>query len=239
MEKKTSAANTFFKRLFLGIWNIIGILLILGVVTAVSLIGINIYVISSTVDSLVSAHDMENQHADYILVLGAGLDKEGEPSPMLAERLNTGADLYALNAADKILLSGDSDKQYYDEVKAMKAYLKKKGLKNDDIASDPDGKSTYDSVVRAKEKFDAEEIIIVSQKYHLYRALQIADSLGIKAYGVACDPHPWSGQSEYGNREFWARIKDFIQVETKDWPKPLKNIVAKAVDQGSELVPVS
>ncbi len=239
MDKEPSAAATFFKRLFLGIWNIIGILLILVVLAAVSLVGINIYVISSTVDSLVAAHDLEDQHADYIVVLGAGLDKEGEPSPMLAERLNTGADLYALKAADKLLLSGDSDKEYYDEVKAMKAYLKKKGLKNDDIASDPNGNSTYASVVRAKEKFGAEEIIIVSQKFHLYRALQIADALGVKAYGVACDPHPWSGQAEYGNREFWARIKDFIQVETHDWPKPIKNMVSAAVDQGSKLVPVS
>lgn len=239
MNKEPNAASSFFKRLLLGIWNIIGIVIILAVLAAVSLVGINIYVIASTTDSLVAVHDMEDQHADYILVLGAGLDKEGEPSPMLAERLNTGADLYALKAADKLLLSGDSDKEYYDEVKAMKAYLKKKGLKNNDIASDPDGNSTYASVVRAKEKFGAEEIIIVSQKFHLYRALQIADTLGVKAYGVPCDPHPWNSQAEYGNREFWARIKDFIQVETRSWPTPLQNMVNTAVKQGSEVVPVS
>jgi len=154
---------------------------------------------------------------DCIIVLGAGIWGDG-PSPMLEDRLLEGISLYEDNVASKIIMSGDHGRNDYDEVNVMKKYAIEKGISSNDIFMDHAGFATYDSIYRAKEIFEAKKIVIVTQEYHLYRALYIANSLGIEAYGIPSNPRSYSGQFMREIREILARDKDFVKCLFK--PKP-------------------
>ena len=171
--------------------------------------GINMYVKLSTKDQIISRSEAIEKKADCILILGAGVWGE-RPSPMLEDRLLEGINLYNLGASKKILMSGDHTKADYDEVNVMKDFALEKGIDSNDIFMDHAGISTYDSIYRVKEIFDAKKVIIVTQKYHLYRALYIANKLGLEAYGVSSDPRVYAGQTFRNLREVLARDKDFI-----------------------------
>lgn len=155
---------------------------------------------------------------DCILVLGCLVKDNGSPSDMLADRLNRGIELYRQGAAPKLLMSGDHGSEDYDEVNAMKSIAMIAGIPSRDIFMDHAGFSTYESVYRAKEIFGADKIIIVTQEYHLYRALYIAQQLGIEAYGVDADLRPYWGQTRRDVREILARCKDFVLAIQKPAP---------------------
>ena len=148
---------------------------------------------------------------DCILVLGAGLLPDGKPSLMLTERINTGVALYKGGAAPRLLMSGDHSREDHDEVNAMKDAAMAQGVPSEDIFMDHAGFSTYDSVYRAREIFGAEKLIIVTQAYHLPRALWIARRMGMEAVGVACDTARYRGQLYRDLREVLARDKDFFK----------------------------
>jgi len=145
----------------------------------------------------------------------------GKPSDMLADRLRRGVELYESGAAPKILMSGDHGQKEYNEVQTMKQYALDAGIESSDIFMDHAGFCTYDSIYRAKEIFGAKKIIIVSQEYHLHRALLIARKLGIEAVGVASDYHTYGGQTYRDIREIIARNKDFLYTIIKPKPKYL------------------
>ena len=166
---------------------------------------------NSVKSSIISADEAVKLNADCILVLGAGVRPDGRPSPMLEDRLLQGISLYKMGASVKLLMSGDNTKKGYDEVNTMKQYALDKGITSEDVFMDHAGISTYDSIYRAKEIFQADKIIIVTQKYHLYRALYISDSLGLDAYGVSANPRIYAGQSLREFREIMARAKDFVK----------------------------
>lgn len=147
---------------------------------------------------------------DCILVLGAGLKKDGTPSDMLADRMEIAVELYKSGAAPCLLLSGDHSRKDYNEVGAMAEYAMSAGVPEEAIVPDYAGFSTYESVYRARDIFSAKRVIIVTQEYHLYRALYIADALGVEAVGVASDLRPYRGQFMREVREVLARNKDFI-----------------------------
>ena len=126
--------------------------------------------------------------------------------------------LYKKGAAPKIIMSGDHGREEYDEVNAMKQAAIDAGIPSDDVFMDHAGFSTYESIYRAKEIFEADKIIIVTQEYHLYRALYIAQGLNVEAYGVSADLRTYRGQSMRDAREILARCKDF--VNTIFLPKP-------------------
>ena len=155
---------------------------------------------------------------DCILVLGCGVRDDGSPSDMLADRLKQGVALYGMNAAPKLLMSGDHGRTEYNEVGAMKQYAVDADIPSEDVFMDHAGFSTYESLYRAKEIFGADKIILVTQEYHLYRALYIADRMGIEAYGVSADYRTYVGQTVREVREMMARIKDV--VTTIIWPAP-------------------
>ena len=113
-------------------------------------------------------------------------------------------------ALKKILMSGDHGQEDYDEVNAMKKYAVEKGVAADDVFMDHAGFSTYETMYRARDVFQAKKVIIVTQKYHLYRAVYIARALGLEAYGIASDPRPYSSVVYNNAREFLARVKDFF-----------------------------
>ena len=137
---------------------------------------------------------------------------------MLADRLNQGIELYQAGAADRLLMSGDHGRAEYDEVNVMKAYAMERGIPSEHIFMDHAGFSTYESMYRARDVFEAKKVIIVTQRYHMYRALYVARALGLDAYGVTSDPWQYQGQTYRELREMAARIKDFFYVILK--PKP-------------------
>lgn len=197
----------------------IPIILVLGFVLGISsILIINSYVKRSSSSRIISEEEASKLGADCILVLGAGIWSGNRPSPMLEDRLNQGIQLYKLGASDKLLMSGDHGRKDYDEVNVMKNFAKDLGVPSEDIFMDHAGFSTYESMYRAKEIFEAKKVIIVTQKYHLYRALYLAKSFGIDAWGVNSDPRQYAGQSRRDFREVLARCKDFVYCITK--PKP-------------------
>lgn len=158
------------------------------------------------------------EDVDCILVLGCLVKDNGVPSDMLHDRLRRGVELYQLGAAPKLLMSGDHGTEGYDEVNAMKAYAVDAGVPSQDVFMDHAGFSTYESVYRAKDIFQAKKVIIVTQQYHLYRAIYIAQALGLEAYGVSSDYRGYTGQSARELREVLARIKDVAMTVLKPDP---------------------
>ena len=122
-------------------------------------------------------------------------------------------------------MSGDHGRKEYDEVNIMKNYAIQKGISSENIFMDHAGFSTYESIYRAKEIFKAKKVIIVTQKYHLYRALYIANQLGIKAYGVGADPRQYTGAIYRELREILARDKDFVKCIFKLEPRFLGDTI--------------
>lgn len=183
-------------------------LCILGISTPVV---INAAVTLTTADQIIEPQDAAKiQDVDCILVLGCYVHSDGNPSDMLHDRLQRGVELYELGAAPKLLMSGDHGRTNYDEVAAMKQFAINAGIPSEHIFMDHAGFSTYESIYRAKKIFGAKKILIVTQEYHLYRALYIADRLGVEAYGVSADYRSYSGQTGRDIREFLARVKDFV-----------------------------
>lgn len=191
---------------------IICIIFMLGLLL---ILGINYYVKLSMKKYIVE--DNDNLDSDCIIVLGAGI-KNNKPSPMLEDRLKMGISLYNNDRSNKIIMSGDHGRDEYDEVNVMKKYAISKGVNSEDIFMDHAGFSTYDSIYRAKEIFKAKKVIIVSQRYHLYRALYIAKRLGLDAVGVAAEDIDYSGDNIREFREILARNKDVFKCIIK--PKP-------------------
>ena len=192
--------------------------IIVVVVITIIALSINLYVRKSTKNQIIN----ENEYAelldvDCIIILGAGIWGD-KPSPMLEDRLLEGIKLYQNNVADKIIMSGDHGRKEYDEVNIMKNYAIEKGIPSENIFMDHAGFSTYESIYRAKDIFEAKNVVIVTQKYHLYRALYIANQLGLEAYGVGADPRQYVGAAYREIREVLAIDKDFIKCIFKPEP---------------------
>jgi vancomycin permeability regulator SanA len=186
---------------------------------ALFVLSINAVVKLSAKDRILSADDDRLVGYDCILVLGAGV-RNGEPSDMLEDRLLVAIELYKSGeVASKLLMSGDHGKADYDEVNVMKRFAIEQGVPSEDIFMDHAGFSTYESIYRAKHIFGAKKIIIVTQEYHLYRALYVAQRLGLEAYGVSSDIREYVGETVRGTREILARNKDFFMCIFK--PKPM------------------
>lgn len=185
------------------------ILIVLIVIILVPII-INFYVILSTENRIVSRDSKLLTDIDYIVILGAGI-RRGKPSPMLEDRLKTGISLYNNDISNKILITGDHMNDDYDEVTVMKNYLLEHGIPEEDIITDNYGISTYDSIYRVKNVYKSNKVVIVSQRYHLYRALFLSDNLDLESYGVEANLRYYYGQWYREIREILARNKDFIK----------------------------
>lgn len=181
-----------------------------ALILVIIVFGINFFVKLSTSKLIVNSNSKKIESYNCILVLGAGIWND-EPSPMLKDRLDVAIELYNNKKASKIIMSGDHTKENYDEVKTMKKYAIDKGVKPEDIFMDHAGISTYDSIYRAKNIFKTDKLIIVTQKYHLYRSLYIAKSLDIESFGVEATPTKYSGAFMREVREILARDKDFVK----------------------------
>lgn len=174
----------------------------------------NIAVVSVDSDIAESVSEKEwDKDYDCILVLGAGLRSDGTPSDMLADRLKIAYELYEKGVSEIVVLSGDRSGENYDEVTAMRRYLEDMGIPSNAIIEDGAGYSTYESVYNLKNENKYGKIVIVTQKYHLYRALFIAEEMGISADGADGALRGYRGQLYRDLREVAARTKDFFIVK--------------------------
>ncbi len=187
---------------------------------------INAYVKATADDCILSPETAAKlTDVDAILILGCGVRSDGTPSAMLEDRLNCGIALYQAEVSPKLLMSGDHGQKEYDEVGTMKQYATDAGIPSENIFMDHAGFSTYESMYRAKEIFAADKIVIVTQSYHLYRAIYIANALGIEAYGVSADYRTYAGQTYRDVRELLARCKDLATTLFKPEPTYLGEVI--------------
>lgn len=203
MDKKRNI-NRMIKIMIIGI-----------IILMIAIFSLNIYVVNNTKNEIVKEENVSNiEGVDCILILGAGIWGD-KPSPMLEDRLKEGITLYKQGTTKKIIMSGDHSREDYDEVKIMKEYAESEGVPSEDIFMDHAGFSSYDSVYRAKEIFGVQKMIIVTQRYHLYRSLYIAKKLGIEAYGIESNLRTYPGQVFREIREILARDKDYFKCIMK------------------------
>lgn len=191
---------------------------------------INAFVMLSVDEDIFSPEDFAATDSyDCILVLGAGV-RDGRPTDMLRDRLDTAVELYFSGVAKKLLVSGDHGSDDYDEVNVMKDYAVEKGVPSEDIFMDHSGFSTYESIYRADAVFGVKSCIIVTQKYHLFRALYAAEQFGLRAVGVSADVREYSGAFYRETRETLARVQDFFECLFK----PLPTCLGDPVDIGGD-----
>ena len=199
------------------------------IVLALSIVpfAISLYVVNSSTAFIrdFNADNLKSLEPECILVLGAGLKPDGTPSHMLQDRLEVGVALYQAGVASKLLLSGDHGQNQYDEVNAMKKYALDHNVPAEDIFLDHAGFSTYESMYRAQSIFEVKSAIVVTQKYHQYRALYLGQSFGMEVYGVCSDQRTYAGQDMRDVREVVARDKDFLKLIFKPEPTYMGNAI--------------
>lgn len=183
------------------------------------------YVMASTENRIITLEEAADLNADTILVLGARVWDNGQPSGILQDRINTGVDLYEAGASERLLMSGDHGQDEYDEVNAMKDFAIEQGVAPAVIFMDHAGFSTYESLYRARDIFQVKTVVIVTQTYHLYRALYIARALGLDAYGVSCDRRDYNPYILFSLREIFARCKDFLYSIVQPLPTYLGDVI--------------
>ena len=173
-------------------------------------------VCDKTEDRIVTVEALNgtDQAFDCILVLGCRVYGDGRISHMLEDRVKTAVGLYQAGLGNRILMSGDSQTEHYDEVGAMRRYAEQLGVPSDAIETDPYGLSTYESVARFAQNGGG-RVLIVTQSYHLYRALYIAERFGLEAFGVSADLRRYTGQLKRDVREVFARCKDVYLSQVK------------------------
>jgi vancomycin permeability regulator SanA len=202
------------------------IVIIIFAIAVAFMTAINIYVfldvtgrLPGSADRILTVNESQQlakpaDNVDCIIVLGAAV-KDGKPCKMLKDRLDTGLQIYGNKVSDTILLSGDNGSVEYNEVAAMDAYVwengEKYGVDFDKIYEDYAGFSTYESMYRLRDVFGAKKAVVVTQKYHLYRAVYDGKALGIDVYGVITPPTE-DGQWYRSLREYFAIVKDFLYV---------------------------
>ena len=202
------------------------ILLILGVILLtifVYAMGINYYVKCTVMDRIKDIDEIKD--VDTIIVLGAKVHDDGRLSLMLKDRLDKTIEVYNKLDIKKVIVSGDSEHKDYDETTKMKEYLINNRIPEEDIVVDVYGLSTYDSIYRLKNVYNIDKVVIITQNYHLYRSLYIANSLGIDAYGIPSSGEDYFGQTTRELREILARNKDFLTS--------LFNVKSKYLEKGN------
>lgn len=185
-----------------------------GVVSlaAAAVVGPNIWVASSA-DGQVHTVEEAPERA-VAIVLGAGLTAQGEPTPFLEGRLEVAHRLYEEGRVDAVLVSGDNRTREYDEPTAMRDHLVDAGIPKDRVVRDFAGRGTYDTCVRAKEVFAVPDAIIVSQSYHVPRAVAVCNAIGLDTVGVGDESareqeQAWSSGER---REYLANVKAAADV---------------------------
>lgn len=188
----------------------------IGIVAAV-----NFYVLRIGTQNIYRDVEAVPAH-EVALVLGAKVFPDGRLSNVLEYRVNSAIELYKAGKVKKLLMSGDNGDVRYDEVTAMRNYAIERGVEPDDVVRDYAGFRTLDSVLRARELWGIESMVIVTQKFHLQRALYIARKYGLNVDGLAArDINNPQGMLKLHIREVGARMLAFTDVLTGRNPRLL------------------
>jgi vancomycin permeability regulator SanA len=176
----------------------------------------------------------EVPHTDVAVVFGAGL-WAGEPSPYLAHRLDAAARLYHAGRIEVVLVTGDNSREDYDEPDAMRAYLTRHGVPDARVVSDYAGFDTWDSCVRAKKVFGVDRAVLISQGFHIRRAVALCEAAGVASYGVGVDDRHDLTWYYGGVREILAAHKAAFDAAVRPDPRflgPREPGVARALAAG-------
>lgn len=189
--------------------------------TVLSVCILNISIVAKTDSHIYDIENIESLSGEYdcILVLGAGVRADGSPTPMLDDRLMTAIEAYKEGKSAVLFVSGDSEYEDYRETDTMKTVLLENGVPEENIICDGYGLSTYESMWRIKNVYGYEKVLVVTQRYHLHRALYIADKMGVEADGLDASLRSYGKQIIYSLREYIARTKDFYFTLTLPSPK--------------------
>lgn len=185
-------------------------LFVLGILFSV-LIFTNVYQFITTKNKI-KTQSNEIDNAYTVIVLGAKVYQSGTLSSYLQQRVDAAIQLYNEGKVERFLLSGDHGTSTYDEVNTMKAFIESKGIPSEDIFLDHAGFNTYNSMVRAHQIFEVNNCVIVSQDYHLPRAVYIANQVGLNAQGFAQNSSVLPAHRRNKVREILARTKSFLEV---------------------------
>lgn len=188
-----------------------------AVVVAVLFVAFQIWMVRSQAKDTFAVDSVSGEW-QVVIVPGASVLRSGQPSDVLADRLLTALEVYKAGKAEKFLLSGDNGQAGYNEVASMRDYLLERDVPGEDIFLDHAGFDTYDTLYRAKAIFGVSSAVIVTQKFHLPRALFIADALHISAIGVIADRQPYVKALIFSAREWPARFKALLDVIFKSKP---------------------
>ena len=204
----------FRKILYIGLSVIFFIIVVLGAILW--------HVQASTRDLIYSYKEVnEIEGAPVAIVFGAAVNPRTQlPSDILQDRIITAVDLYNVGKVEKLLLSGDNRVAHYNEPVVMKRFSEILSVPEEDLIEDFAGRRTYDTCYRAKEIFGLEDVILVTQEYHLYRALYTCRALGLNVIGVSSARQEYLGQSYYNLREIPATLLAFLEVYILH-PKPI------------------
>ncbi|NLT34380.1 MAG: DUF218 domain-containing protein [Gaiellales bacterium] len=200
-------------------------LLLLAVLLVAAVIVLNLAVIRAGRPLRIS-DPAQAAPATVAIVLGAQAYADGTPSPMLADRLRAAIDLYHNGTVQRLLLSGDHGRTTYDEVNAMKRFVLEAGVPAEDVFLDHAGFSTYETMYRARDVFQVTDAIVVTQAFHLDRALAIAWGLGLEARGVEAPCSGYVPKQSLLMREWLARCKAWLEVHvTRPLPTHLGEVI--------------
>jgi len=186
----------------------LSIVLALAIVLVLVVLGIDAQVASVGQDRMVTLDDAPA--ADCVIVPGAQVLANGTPSQMLKDRLDMALLYYNSGKTNRILVSGDNGQLDYNEVIVMRNYLLEQGVPIEAIFLDHAGFDTYDTMYRARDIFQVTKAVVVTQEFHLLRALYIGQKLGLDVTGIASDPRTYAGADYYRLREYFARVKAFL-----------------------------
>lgn len=188
-----------------------------GLVCCSIFVFINSYIIHFSNSFTVSLENAPT--VPVVTILGARIYPTSTLSMMLKDRVDTALQLYHLGKVEKILVSGDHGRKDYDEVNAIKNYLLEQHIPQEKIFLDHAGFDTYDSFYRARDIFGVTSTIVITQQFHLPRAIYLGNNLGIQTYGIPADKHTYPKAIYNALRESLARLKAFINITLHSQPK--------------------
>ena len=190
----------------------------------------NLRVVGVASSKIVQPNALSEKRVDCIIVPGARVYADGTLCSVLQDRLDTAIDLYRAGVSNRLLLSGDHGTISYDEVTAMKAYALREGVAEKDIFLDHAGFSTYETMYRAAKIYGAQSCVVVTQRFHLYRSVYLADSMDMQVYGVEADRRGYDRMRYYQVREALARVKDVLYAAFRPAPTYLGNPISLTED---------
>lgn len=163
-------------------------------------------------DDIVTSTSELTSTAPYAILLGASIKADGTPSDALQDRLTVGVELYKSQKVEKLLVTGDDGGNRSNEVEAMKKYLLEQGVPEEAIMVDGQGYRTYESCKRAHDEFKIEKAVVVTQRFHMGRALYLCDALGVESAGVTSDLQPYVRSTFFWTRDLVASVLAFWDI---------------------------